>query len=42
VELVGLPEELVDAFAGRFRPLRQVGACDRPLRRVLARRAGHT
>jgi hypothetical protein len=40
VELVGLPEELVDAFAGRFRPLREVGACDRPLRRVLARRAG--
>jgi hypothetical protein len=35
-----LPEELVDAFAGRFRPLREVAACDRPLRRVLARRAG--
>jgi hypothetical protein len=40
VELVGVPEELVDAYAGRCRPLRQVGACDRPLRRVLAGRAG--
>ncbi len=41
VELVGLPEELVDAYAGWCRPLREVSACDRPLRRVLARRAGH-
>ena len=40
LELVGVPEELVEAYSGPHRPLGEVAACDGALRRVLGQEPG--